>query len=88
MDDWKAPHCVEVSPVGVACNPRDAGVTHPTPTSISSADDQPPPRQEGEGVVNPWLRQVRDEAGVGERAREQFNTGEAVAIITADHHLP
>ena len=55
----------------------------------SPTDDQPPPRQEGEAVESPWLRQVRNKAGVGERAREQFNIGEAVeAIKTADHHLP
>ena len=62
---------MEVNPAGVASNPRDARVkgmrTIPSPT-----DDQPPPRQEGEAVKMPSMRQVRDEAGVGGRAREQF----------------
>ena len=69
---WTAPHCVEVSPTGVACNPRDASVKGGT--ICSPTDDQPPPRQEGEAVVLPWLRQWRDEAGVGGRAREQLYT--------------
>ena len=54
-DDWEAPHCVEVSPAGVACNPRDARVKIVV-TIESPTDDQPPPRQEGEAVVRPWLR--------------------------------
>ena len=71
--DREAPHRVEVSPAGVAGNPRDARVkvvrTTPSPT-----DDQPPPRQEGEAVANPSLRQIRDGAGVGGRAREKLDT--------------
>ena len=66
-DDWEAPHCVEVSPAGVACNPRDARVKIATTT-----DDQPPPRQEGEAVAFPSLRQIRDGAEVG--GREQLHT--------------
>ena len=65
---------MEVSPAGVASNPRDARIKG-VKTSISSpTDDQPPPRQEGEAVAKPWLRQWRDEAGVRGRAREQFHT--------------
>ena len=74
---------MEISPAGVASNPRDArvkGATIPSPT-----DDQPPPREEGEAVSIPWLRQVRDEAGVGERAREYFDAGEPVLAFTAAH---
>ena len=73
---------MEVSPAGVASNPRYAIVKTPSPT-----DDQPPPRQEGEAVARPWMRQVRNKAGVGERAREQFNAGEEAKANTADHHL-
>ena len=83
---WQAPHGVEWSPAGVACDPRNARVKKrsiiPSPT-----DDQPPPRQEREAVVKPWLRQIRDGAGVG--GREQFHTWEVVGdITTSDHHLP
>ena len=59
----EAPHRVEVSPAGVAFNPRDARVVAVT-TIISPTDDQPPPRQEGEAVANPCSRQIRDGAGV------------------------
>ena len=72
FDYWEAPHSVEGSPAGVACNPRDARVKV-VRTTVSPTDDQPPPRQEGEAVVTPCLRQVGDEAGVGGRAREQLN---------------
>ena len=73
-----APHSVEESPAGIACNPGDAGVKVVT-TISSPTDDQPPPRKEGEAVEQPGLRQIRDgagigEAGVGGRAREQFHT--------------
>ena len=76
---------MEGSPAGVACNPRDArvkGIFICSPT-----DDQPPPRQEGEAVVRPWLRQIRDGAGGG--GREQFHTGEVVAteVVAADQDL-
>ena len=63
---------MEVNPAGVASNPRDARVKGAR-TSPSPTDDQPPPRQEGEAVVIPWLRQIRDGAGVGGRAREQLH---------------
>ena len=71
--NWdEAPHCVEGSPAAFVFNPRDARVKGarniPSPT-----DNQPPPRQEGETVAMPSLRQIRDEAGVGGRAREQFH---------------
>ena len=61
---------MEVSPAGVASNPRDARIK----TTKSPTDDQPPPRQEGEAVARPWLRQIRDGAGVGGREREQLYT--------------
>ena len=40
-------------------------------------------RNEGEAVACPWLRQVRDGAGVG--GREYFDAGEAVVAIPAAH---
>ena len=71
--NWdEAPHRVEGSPAGVACHPRDARV-EVVRTIMSPTDDQPPPRQEGEAVATPWLRQIRDGAGVGGRAREQLH---------------
>ena len=46
-------------------------------------------RNEGEAVACPWLRQVRDGAGVGGRPREDFDAGEdAVATIAAHQDLP
>ena len=60
-----------MSPAGVACNPRDA-IVKVVRTTVSPTDDQPPPRQEGEAVA-PSLRQFRDGAGVGGRAREQLD---------------
>ena len=64
---------MEVSPAGVASNPRDARFKRlkVVRNIISPTDDQPPPRQEGEAVVRPWLRQWRDGAGVG--ARDQHH---------------
>ena len=79
-----APHRVEVSPAGVACHPRETGVK--SRTIGSPADDHPPPRQEGEAVETPWLRKIRDGAGGG--GWEQFDIGEVVAIVAADHDLP
>ena len=94
----KAPHCVEVCPAGVACNPRDASVkvvrTTIIPPDHSPTDDQPPPSQEGEAGVTPCMRQVRDGAGVRRRAREQLHTRKhAVMNIahifkSAHYHLP
>ena len=85
-----APHIVEVSPAGVACHPREAGVKvdiRRTITIPSPADDHPPPRQEGEGVARPWFRKIRDGAGGG--GWEQLDIGEvAAAIGAADHDLP
>ena len=63
---------MEVSPAGVASNPRDARVKGVIRTTFSPTDDQPPPRQEGEAVAGAWVRQIRDGAGVG--GREQFHT--------------
>ena len=68
ITNWdEAPHLVEVSPAGVAYNPRDArvkGVIREKRTIPSPTDDQPPPRQEGETGGRPRFGQVRDEAGV------------------------
>ena len=64
---------MEVSPAGVASNPGDARVKGVKTKTKSPTDDQPPPRQEGEAVARPWLRQIRDGAGVGGRAREQLH---------------
>ena len=69
----EAPHRVEVSPAGVACNPRDAGVKCLLTKTLAPADDQPPPRQERDAGKKPLFRQVRDGAAVGRRAREQFH---------------
>ena len=81
-----APHIAEVSPAGVACHPREAGVKARTIIG-PPADDHPPPRQEGEAVAFPWLRKIRDGAGGG--GWEQFNIREvAAAIVAADHDLP
>ena len=43
-------------------------------------------REEGEAVVRPWLRQIRDGAGVG--GREYFDAGEVLVSIAAHHDLP
>ena len=67
-----APHGVEGGPAVIACNPRVAGV-EAVRTIVSTTDNQPPPRQEGETVVISWLRQVRDGASGRMRAREQLN---------------
>ena len=77
---------MEVSPAGVASNPRNARVKYHTITFLSPTDDQAPPRQEGEAVVRPWLRKIRDEAGGG--GWEQLDIGEEAAIGAADHDLP
>ena len=63
---------MEGSPAGVACNPREARVKVGT-IKISPTDNQPPPREEGEAVTVPSVRQIRDGAGVGGRTREQFH---------------
>ena len=68
----EAPHRVEGSPAGVACHPSDARV-EVVRTIISPTDDQPPPRQEGEAWETSSLRQIRDGAVVGGRAREKLN---------------
>ena len=92
--NWdQAPHRVEGSPTGFACYPRDARVKLvrvKAVTIFSPADDQPPPRQEGEAGAIPCLRQIRDGAVVGGRAREQLHARELhiTTTITANHHLP
>ena len=78
---------MEVSPAGVASNPGEARVKLVKRTIDSPTDDQPPPRQEGEAVAIPCLRQIGNGAAVVERARDQFDAGEVAAIIAADHHL-
>ena len=83
LNHWEAPHLVEGSPAGVACDPGDAGVK--VVSIETSTNHKPPPRKEGEAVVLPWLRQVRDGAGVGGRAREYFDAGEPVVAIKAAH---
>ena len=84
--NWdEAPHRVEVSPAGVACNPRDARVEDAT--TVIPTGDQPPSRQEGEAVSISCLRQIRDEAGVGGRAGKYLHTGEVIARAAADYHL-
>ena len=90
-DDWEAPHCVKVSPAGVAWDPRNARVS--IATKGPPTDDQPPPRQEGEAVGTPCFRQLWDRAGDRERAREQLDAWQlwgvpAAPIHAADHHLP
>ena len=84
---WEAPHSVEGSPAGVACNPRYAGVNG-SKIDQPSTNDQPSPRQDGEAVVSPWFRQVWDEAGFRDRSREQLNVWKRAAIIASSHHLP
>ena len=85
----KAPHAVEQKPACGAWKPGDTRVKIET-NSISPTDNQPPSRQEGDTVVLPSLRQVRDGAGEGERAREQLHIWDCdrVANIAAHHHLP
>ena len=83
----EAPHVVEMSPAVVACSPRDAGAKVVMSTK-SPADHHSSPRQKGEAWQSPWLRQVRDGAGVG--GWEQFNAreGHDSIIQTAYHNLP
>ena len=66
-------HRVEVIPTVIASNPRDARVKGVS-IVVSPTDDQSQPTREGEGGPHPRLRQVRDVAGVGGRAGEQFHT--------------
>ena len=80
-DDFEVfltPHVEDGSPAAFACSPRYARVKGDKPIIVifSTTDNQSPPtpRKEGEAGARPFLRQVRDEAGVGGRAREQFNT--------------
>ena len=73
ITNWdEAPHLVEVSPAGVAYNPRYARVEDAT--TVIPTRDQPPSRQEGEPVSISCLRQIRDEAGVGGRAGKYLHT--------------
>ena len=80
---------MERSPAFVACNPRDARVKYNSTITTPTADYQLPPRQEGEAMARPWLRQRWDGAGIRRRAGEQLNTFECVAktILAAHHHL-
>ena len=92
-----APHCVEQIPAGVACNPRNAGAKkvvlaakNVIAIQHSSTDNQPPTREEGEGVAHPWLWEVGDGAGVGGGAGEQLNISQGRHRVNqpANHHLP
>ena len=74
MDKWAAPYVVKMRPAVVASSPiytRGMGISG---TICPSTDNEPPPRQERDAVALPWLRQIRDSAGVRGRAREQFHT--------------
>ena len=70
-DIIETPHIVERGPCCVVYNPRYARVK--VGAIITSTNNKPPPRQEGEAVAISWSRQVRDGAGGGGRAGEQFN---------------
>ena len=71
------------SPCGVACDPGYARAIQ------ASTNNQAPIRQEGEAVALSRLWQVGDEAGVGGRAREDFDRFQvARAIPAAYYYLP
>ena len=61
-------------PAVVASSPIYTRAKAISVTIYSSTDNEPPPRQERDAVASPWLRQIRDSAGVRGRAREQFHT--------------
>ena len=84
-DVIETPHGVEGRPCCVACNPRYARVKGES-AIITSTNNKPPPRQEGEAVACSSLRRIWDGAAVGGRAREQFNGGEAVVIPPATNY--
>ena len=84
-----APHIVEVSPAGVACNPREARVEDIERFVISTTDNQPLPGDEGEGVVTPSVRQVGDGAGMARQGtREQLHVGHLISFDASHNHLP
>ena len=61
------------SPAGVSYPPRYTRVKGFTISFATPTDDKPSPRQKGEAVAISWPWQVRDGAGGGGRAGEQFN---------------
>ena len=71
-DIIETPHVVEMGPCCVVYNPRYARVKGGR-AIITSTHNKPPSGQEGEAVASSWSRQVRDGAGGGGRAGEQFN---------------
>ena len=79
------PHSEDIRPACVACNPGQARV-QVVGAVVAPTHHDPPPRQEGEAGALSSLRQVRDGAGVGGRAREQLNRGEAAAITIATNY--
>ena len=78
------------SPCGVACDPGYARTSEMQVRWIqASTNNQAPIRQEGEAVALSSLWQVGDEAGVGGRAREDFDRFQvARAIPAAYYYLP
>ena len=77
------PYGEDGSPRGVACDPGYARAIK------ASTNNQAPIRQEGEAVALSRLWQVGDEAGVGGRAREDFDRFQvARAIPAAYYYLP
>ena len=89
LNHWEAPHLVEGSPAGVACDPGETGVEGISSIIYASTDHQTN-RKEGEAVVYPRSRQIRDGAGVRRRSREYFDAGEdsVFAIRAAHQDLP
>ena len=86
---WESPHLVEGSPAVVACDPGEAGIEGISNIIYASTDHQTN-RKEGEAVVYPRSRQIRDGAGVRRRSWEYFDAGEdgVFAIRAAHQDLP
>ena len=84
-DDCEAPHVVKVSPAGVSCIPRGAGVKGPKFVIPSTTDNHRPPRQEGLAVESPLSRQGWDGTGVEGKL---IARGKGQGIVKAHLHLP
>ena len=85
-DDCEAPHVVKVSPAGVSCNPRGAGVKVVKSVIPSTTDNHRLPRQERLTVESPLLRQGWDGTGVEGKL---IARGEGQAIVNKAHlHFP